>query len=212
MASNNLFTGINAIILEPGLGKARKKILYKKLEEKGGVSSETFSSSVTHVLVGGSVKYGRVLSLLKVKEIDKHIEVVQADWLSKCLAEAKLVETNNYRVNVTNDPNVAVPLDSKHETQPPVAEQHTPESSNSTPTKQIRHFKSPVKDSPVKKSPAGKHAIDLDDSDYVESDDGDGHDVATDDDIITTHPPPAKKSKVISMVCMLDKFYIYDIL
>ena len=199
MASNNPFTGINAIILEPGLGKARKKILCKKLEEKGGVSSETYSSSVTHVLVGGSVKYGRVLSLLKVKEIDKHIEVVQADWLSKCLAEAKLVETNNYRVNVTNDTNV-VPLvttDSKHETQPPVVEQHTPESSNTTPTKQIQHFKSPVKDSPAKKSPAGKCAIDSDDSDYVESDDDDGRDVATDDDI-TTHPPPAKKSKVVS--------------
>ena len=197
MASNNLFAGINAVVLEAGLGKARKKILCKKLEEKGGVSSDTFSSSVTHVLVGGTVRYDRVLSLLKVKEIDKHIEILQADWLSKCLAEAKLVETNNYKLNATNGSEVLtlVTIDSKHE-ELPAAEQCTPESSQNTPTKQTQHFKSPVKGSPAKKSPAGKHVIDSDDSDYVESDD-DGHGVATDDDI-GTHPPPTKKSKVVN--------------
>lgn len=195
MASNNLFTGINAIILEPGLGKARKKLLCKKLEEKGGVSSEALSSSVTHVLVGGSVKYSRIATLLQAKEIDKHVQILQADWISKCLTEAKLVDTSNYRVNPASDTEAVSLLatEIKHDTQPLVAvEQHATESPQTTPTKQVQNFASPVKGSPAKR---GKCVVDSDDSDYVDSDDG--HDVTTDDNDITANPPPAKKSKVL---------------
>ena len=197
MASNNLFTGINAIILEPGLGKARKTLLCKKLAEKGGVSSETLSSSVTHVLVGGSVKYSRITTLLQVKEIDKHVQVLQADWISKCLIEAKLVDTDNYRINPPRDSEATSLLTTaaKHATQPSVvAEQQTIESPQTTPTKQPKQFTSPVKGSPAKKL-LGKCKVDSDDSDYVDSDDG--CDVTIDDNDITTNPPPAKKSKVL---------------
>ena len=205
MASNNLFTGINAIILEPGLGKARKKILSKKLEEKGGVPSDTLSSSVTHVLVGGSVKPSRIPALLKVKEIDKHVQILQADWISKCLTEDKLVDTNSYRVKPLGDTET-VPLvttmvttDNEHDAQPSVdgKQQTTTESPQTTPTKQLQHFTLPAKGSPAKKS-LSKLAIDSDDSDYVDSDDG--CDVTVDDHDITTDPPPAKKSKVFNSV------------
>lgn len=197
MASNNLFTGINAIILEPGLGKARKKILCKKLEEKGGVSSDTFSSSVTHVLVGSSVKYNRIPTLLKVKEIDKHVQILQADWISKCLIEAKLVDTGSYRVN---PPEAIEPVSSssttnKSDVQSLVAsEQQRAESPKTTPTKQTQQFTSPTKGSPAKRSLV---MVDSDDSDYVDSDD-DGCDVTTDNHDITTNPPPAKKAKVFN--------------
>lgn len=204
MASNDLFTGINAVILEPGLGKARKKILSKKLEEKGGVSSDIFSSSVTHVLVGGSVKYTRIPTLLKVKENEfKHVQILQADWISKCLTEGKLVDTISYKVTPPSDTNScrmrppsdteAVPpsIKNEHGIQSSNAdEQQTTESPQTTPTKQ--HLAPPVKGSPVKKS---KIMVDSDDSDYVDSDDG-CH-VTTAEHDIATDPPPAKKSKVL---------------
>ena len=208
------------MILEPGLGKARKKILCKKIEEKGGVSSDTLSSSVTHVLVGGNVKHSRVLALLKVKEIDKHIQILQADWISKCLTEDKIVDTNSYRVNAPSDITAAAVsslTDSKHDTQPSVAttgERQATMSPQTTPTKQL-HFTSPVKGSPAAKKPCGKLIIDSDDSDYVDSDDG--CNVTTDVPDITTDPPPAKKSKVLSIasyhtcvvcfVCILVSVY-----
>ena len=200
MASNMLFTGINAIILEPGLGKARKKILCKKLEEKGGVSSDILSSSITHVLVGGNVKHSRVLALLKVEKIDKRIQILLADWISKCLTEDKLVDTNSYRVNAPNDITaVAVSslADSKHDAQSSAVttnEQQTTVSPQTTPTKQL-HSTSPGKGSPAAKKLHSKLVIDSDDSDYVDSDDG--CDATTDVPDFTTGPPPAKKSKVL---------------
>ena len=208
MASNTLFTGINAVILEPGLGKARKKILCKKLEEKGGVSSDTLSSSVTHVLVGGSVRHSRIPTLLRVTEIDKHVQILQADWISKCLTEDKLVDTNTYRVTPCNDTEVVSLLttNTEHNKQPsvaaagdPLAAQQTTESHQTTPTKQLQHFTSPVKGSPSKKSAHGKLVADSDDSDYVDSDD-EGRDVTTGDHDITTDPPPAKKFKVLNLL------------
>ena len=204
MASNTLFTGINAIILEPGLGKARKKILHKKLEEKGGVSSDTLSSSVTHVLVGGSVKYSRIPTLLKVKEIDKHVQILQADWISKCLTEDKIVDTNSYRIKPSDDTGTVSLLTTHNEQSSvaAVAEQQTTESHQTTPTKQQQHFTSPVKGSPAKKSSAhGKLIVDSDDSDYVDSDNG--CDVTSDDHDIKTDPPPAKKFKVLVCVIVL---------
>ena len=207
MASHTLFKGINAIILEPGLGKARKKILRKKLEEKGGVSSETLSSSVTHVLVGGNVKYSRIPTLLKATEIDKNVQILQADWISKCLTEDKLVGTDTYRVTPCNDTE-AVSLLTSDNKQSSVAaagaavvEQQTTESHQTTPTKQLQHFTSPVKGSPAKKSSAhGKLVVDSDDSDYVDSDDERCDAVTTGNHDVTTDPPPAKKFKVLNLL------------
>lgn len=211
MASNTLFKGIDAIILEPGLGKARKKILSKKIEEKGGVSSDILSSSVTHVLVGGSVKYSRIPTLLKATEIDKHVQILQADWISKCLTENKLVDTNNYRVTPCNDTKAVTLLtsDTEHNKQPSVAaatlaEHQTTKSHQTTPTKQSQHFTSPVKGSPAKKSSAhGKLVVDSDDSDYVDSDDERCDAVTTDNHDITADPPPAKKLKVLNLLIVI---------
>ena len=120
---------------------------------------------------------------------------MQADWISKCLTEAKLVDTSDYKVRSSDDSEaLLLTIKNKNDVQSSaVVEQHTTESPqttpHTTPTKQQQHLVSPVKGSPVKKF------LDPDDSDYVDSDEG-SCDMTTDEHDITTDPPPAKKSKV----------------
>ena len=194
MASGNLFTGINAIILEPGLGKAREKVLCKKLEEKGGVSFNTYSPAVTHVFVGSNMKYTRVLTLLKVSEISKSVQILQADWISKSLTEAELVDTASYAVKAEVKATEIAPAVSPSKTdrldhnvkQPPAEDKDNPAGSSelSTPTK------SPQKPPRALKRSPGKMATmpDSSDSDYVNSDE---------EPTEVVEPPPVKKLKVI---------------
>ena len=203
MASSNLFKGIHAIILEPGLGKARKKVLCKKLKENGGVSSDTYSSAVTHVFVGSNIKYTRVLTLLKVSEIIKSVQILQADWISKCLTEAELVETSSYAVKpevrtaevaFTTSPLKSEKLDhdvkqpqTEDKGQPPVQDNYDKAHSEvSTPTKLPQKLPRGLKRSPGKMT----SMPDSSDSDYVNSDDEPTEKIV--------EPPPVKKLKVIS--------------
>lgn len=88
--------GIRALLLEQGLGKARKSILSKQLEKHGGDSAGTLSDSTTHILVGNNTRLARVPVLLKTASIPETVSVVRADWLSACLTKGQVVSEEPY--------------------------------------------------------------------------------------------------------------------
>ena len=91
-------SGVRALLLEQGLGKARTGILSKQLTNHGGKVVKSLCESTTHVLVGNIVKYARVLTLLKVDTIPENISVLRADWLSSCLVKKEIVSEEEYRL------------------------------------------------------------------------------------------------------------------
>ena len=97
MEDRKFLEGVSAFVLEQGLGKARRQILAKQLETHGGgVASNLAEGGVTHVVVGGSVKYSRLTQLLKVDTIPENIHVVYADWLSACLVGGQRLDPTPY--------------------------------------------------------------------------------------------------------------------
>ena len=96
-------SGVEALLVEPGLGKVRKKVLATQLEKNGGravdaLSSAEDSSSLTHILVGNKVKLARLPFLLKVEALPSLATVLRADWLTACLTKRRLVPEEGYAV------------------------------------------------------------------------------------------------------------------
>lgn len=98
MSDPSFFTGVHAIILDQGLGKARAQILGKQLEGKGGQVERTLSRRTTHIVVGSNVRLARVSHLLKVESIPESVTVVRADWLSACLVKGEKIDLAPYIV------------------------------------------------------------------------------------------------------------------
>lgn len=94
---------IQALILEAGLGKARKEILTKQLLKNGGriveLSALPSTSKVSFVLVGENVTYERAWKLLgsDVSE-DTSVVIVRADWLSCCLKNGSVSDHTPFTV------------------------------------------------------------------------------------------------------------------
>ena len=83
--SAGFLSGVHALLVEQGVGKARKRILSRQLEEKGGTTTDKISEDgITHIIVGSTVKLSRLTHLLKVDRLPE-VPVVRADWLSSCL-------------------------------------------------------------------------------------------------------------------------------
>ena len=84
-SSAGFLSGVHALLVEQGVGKARKRILSRQLEEKGGTTADKISEDgITHIIVGSTVKLSRLAHLLKVDRLPE-VPVVRADWLSSCL-------------------------------------------------------------------------------------------------------------------------------
>lgn len=97
-SSAEFLSGVHALLVEQGIGKARKRILSRQLEEKGGTTAAQISEDgITHVVVGGPVKLSRLPHLLKVDSLPG-IPVVRADWLSSCLVAGKRLDSATYLV------------------------------------------------------------------------------------------------------------------
>ena len=96
MSNPAFFTGVRAVILDQGLGKARAQILGKQLEGKGGQVERTLSKRTTHIVVGSNVRLARVPHLLKVESIPESVTVVRADWLSACLVKGEKIDLAPY--------------------------------------------------------------------------------------------------------------------
>lgn len=98
MSDSAYLSGVSALVLEQGLGKARAQILCKQLESRGGRAEQKLSEHTTHVLVGKTVRAPRVASLLKVASLPETVLVLRADWLSACLVKGGLEDHAAYVV------------------------------------------------------------------------------------------------------------------
>lgn len=97
-SSAGFLSGIRALLVEQGIGKARKQILSRQLEDKGGTTADKISEDgVTHIIVGSTVKLSRLTHLLKADSLPK-VPVLRADWLSSCLVAGKRLDTAPYLV------------------------------------------------------------------------------------------------------------------
>lgn len=94
------FKEIKGVMIENGLGKTRAGILGQKLDKHGGKYQTKLDDSTTHVFVAQTVRYERVAKLLGIGEqsLPKSVTIVKADWISKCLAEGRLVSIEGYTV------------------------------------------------------------------------------------------------------------------
>ena len=92
----NIFKDVCVFIVEQGLGKTRCNILQKQLTKHGGVATKSMNSNVTHIIVTNGMKMEKLLKLIKLKNIDSKICVVNADWLSTCLVKGELVQESTY--------------------------------------------------------------------------------------------------------------------
>ena len=88
----DLFKDVIAVIIEQGIGKARRQILAKQLEEKGGKLAQKLDDTVTHIIVSSTTKYSRLPKILKVDHITDNVHVVYADWLSSSLVAGKKLD------------------------------------------------------------------------------------------------------------------------
>ena len=97
MSTEQFLSGIHAVILDAGLGKARARILRKRLEDKGGEVLSNISTAATHILVGKNVRRSRLPGLLGC-EIPSGVRVLHGDWLSSCLVAGECVSEREYEV------------------------------------------------------------------------------------------------------------------
>lgn len=102
MSTDQFLCGVRAVVLEPGLGKGRTRILCKQLETRGGRLESSISDATTHLLVGNSVRRSRLPVLLGAAEVPPGVRVVRADWLSSCLARGEWLREEEYEVPLEN--------------------------------------------------------------------------------------------------------------
>ncbi|XP_062502642.1 DNA polymerase lambda-like [Corticium candelabrum] len=99
-AEDGFLSGVNALILEPKLGKARAEILAKQLARNGGKRHDRLQPDTTHVLVDNDVTYSKATSLIgkPEAEISRDLPIVRADWLSSCLTSGTLTDHRPFEI------------------------------------------------------------------------------------------------------------------
>ncbi|CAC5361066.1 POLL [Mytilus coruscus] len=92
----SFLNGVNAYILKTGIENARMKIFKTKLTKYGGSFSDELTKDTTHIIMEANIEITRLLSILHVKTIPDHINLINTNWLSRCFREKSLVNTDNF--------------------------------------------------------------------------------------------------------------------
>lgn len=67
IVENPLFTGVSALIVESGIGRARAEVFRKQLKKYGGtVTQELKKNECSHIVVDENMESGRLCRILKV--------------------------------------------------------------------------------------------------------------------------------------------------
>ena len=186
-------SGIRAVIVEAGLGKTRASILAKQLDRHGGKHHKNLESATTHVLIDRKLKIDRLKKCLGVKDIPEELHVTDAEWLSKCLSEGKLVDIKQYILGKdqfknedksTHDPSNSKTGDEKQPSEVDVEKQP----SETTVEIAASSSNDTIGKSPTKHLPS-KTQVD-DDSDYTDS--GDEGSKSDRSPVITPNTSPEK--------------------
>jgi hypothetical protein len=183
-----IFDGLIGFITDQGITKKRKQILVKQVKEKGGIIQDSYTTSLTHIIVSKSMKYHRLLEILKIKEIPSSILVLDVEWITSCLVAGQQLDATPYilRPDQPHKPNKPVSTAALDE-DVPLGQGTKP---SAVPEPSIMPLTAPTQlISPSKR----KLEIDSD-SDYVQSDDEEGG--ATEEGVALTLPDLAEQGLV----------------
>ncbi|XP_041370367.1 DNA polymerase lambda-like [Gigantopelta aegis] len=92
-------TGVDIFIMKAGIQKARIKIFETQLEKYGAVVCNEISSSTRHILVDDTMDVDRMCRLLKLESAPQ-ATVVKTTWLSTCLRQKKLIQTQEFELDL----------------------------------------------------------------------------------------------------------------
>ncbi|KAJ0044281.1 hypothetical protein NL108_003750, partial [Boleophthalmus pectinirostris] len=92
----DIFCDLSVYILPAAIGNARCQIFQRQILQNGGITENSMSPSVTHVVVDDSIDCDRAFRLLKVNCMPFGIQLVKSSWLSKCISEKKLLDVSDY--------------------------------------------------------------------------------------------------------------------
>lgn len=120
--TGTVFQGVTIYIVPAGIGKARCDIFHRQITQNGGQAVSTFAPSCTHVVVDDSVDFKRALRLLKVDTLPSAVHLIKCTWLSACISEKRLLDTEDYSLLPPESPTVAAAEKSNEATIQPVPE------------------------------------------------------------------------------------------
>ena len=92
-------SGIKAFVMKAGIQKARIQIFVTQLEKFGAIVHNEILPTTTHILVDESIDVGRTCRLLKLDCVPKTC-VVKTTWLSTCLRQKKLIQTQEFELDL----------------------------------------------------------------------------------------------------------------
>ncbi|XP_056331307.1 DNA polymerase lambda [Danio aesculapii] len=120
--TGTVFQGVTIYIVPAGIGKARCDIFHRQITQNGGLTVSTFTPSCTHVVVDDSVDFKRALRLLKIDTLPSAVHLIKCTWLSACISEKRLLDTEDYSLLPPESPTVAAAEKSNEATIQPVPE------------------------------------------------------------------------------------------
>lgn len=120
--TGTVFQGVTIYIVPAGIGNARCDIFHRQITQNGGQAVSTFAPSCTHVVVDDSVDFKRALRLLKVDTLPSAVHLIKCTWLSACISEKRLLDTEDYSLLPPESPTVAAAEKSNEATIQPVPE------------------------------------------------------------------------------------------
>jgi len=95
----DFLSSVHAFIVKAGIEKMRQQIFENQLKKFGGVLANSLSPDVTHVVVDDKMEAERLCRILKVPSPPENVEIVKSIWLSSCLKEKKLVDTESFKLD-----------------------------------------------------------------------------------------------------------------
>lgn len=82
-----------------GIGRARAELFEKQIIQHGGQVCSAQASGVTHIVVDEGMDYERALRLLRLPQLPPGAQLVKSAWLSLCLQEKKLTDTDGFSLS-----------------------------------------------------------------------------------------------------------------
>ncbi|XP_060027429.1 DNA polymerase lambda isoform X2 [Erinaceus europaeus] len=97
-AAGEWLSSLQAHVVPTGIGRARAELFEKQIVQHGGQICPAWSPEVTHIVVDEDMDYERALRLLRLPRLPPGTQLVKSCWLSLCLQERRLVDTEGFGI------------------------------------------------------------------------------------------------------------------
>ncbi|XP_028630724.1 DNA polymerase lambda isoform X2 [Grammomys surdaster] len=101
-ASRGWLSALRAHIMPTGIGRARAELFEKQIIQHGGQVCSAQAPGVTHIVVDEGMDYERALRLLRLPQLPPGAQLVKSAWLSLCLQEGTLTDTEGFSLSIPN--------------------------------------------------------------------------------------------------------------